>query len=89
MRLSRLVDNLLDLSRLQAGAAAPRTDWCSLEDVVRTAAERTGGDVDIHLDPDLPMVRADAAQLERVFVNLLENARRHGALADHRGRPRR
>jgi two-component system sensor histidine kinase KdpD len=78
-RLSRLVDNLLDLSRLQAGAAAPRTDWCSLEDVVRTAVERVGGDVDVGLAEDLPMVRADAAQLERVFVNLLENARRHGA----------
>ena len=39
-RLSALVDKLLDLSRLQAGAAEPRRDWCSLEEVVRTAAER-------------------------------------------------
>jgi two-component system, OmpR family, sensor histidine kinase KdpD len=79
-RLSRLIDNLLDLSRLQAGAATPHTDWCSVEDVVRTAVERLGDvRVDVDLEPDLPMVRADAAQLERVFVNLLENARRHGA----------
>ncbi len=79
-RLSRVVDNLLDLSRLQAGAAAPHTDWCSVEDVVRTAVERLGDtQVAVDLEDDLPMVRADAAQLERVFVNLLENARRHGA----------
>ena len=78
-RLSGLVDNLLDLSRLQAGAAQPRADWTSLEDVVRTAAERLELPVDVDLPADLPMVRADAAQLERVFVNLLENAQRHGA----------
>ncbi len=39
-RLSALVDKLLDLSKLQAGAAEARRDWCSLEEVVRTAAER-------------------------------------------------
>lgn len=79
-RLSRLVDNLLDLSRLQADAATPRTDWCSIEDVVRTAVERLGdARIEVDLEADLPMVRADPAQLERVFVNLLENARRHGA----------
>jgi two-component system sensor histidine kinase KdpD len=48
---------------------------------VRTAAEHVeGGDgplVELALDPDLPLIEADAAQLERVFVNLLENARRY------------
>ena len=86
-RLSALVDKLLDLSRLQAGAAEPRRDWCSLEEVVRTAAGEVGegGEVGaegetsfaLSFDQDLPLVQADAAQLERVFVNLLENARRY------------
>lgn len=82
-RLSRLVEKLLDLSKLQAGAAEPRRDWCSIEDVVRTAvehvAERDGGSprVELSFDRDLPLVQADAAQLERVFVNLLENAERY------------
>ncbi len=78
-RLSHLVDQLLDLSRLEAGAAEPRRDWCSLEEVVRSAVEQLDSTVGIELDldPELPLVRADAAQLERVFVNLLENARRH------------
>jgi two-component system, OmpR family, sensor histidine kinase KdpD len=80
-RLSALVDKLLDLSRLQAGAAAPRRDWCSLEEVVRTAAAEVcpddGTAFALSFDDDLPLVQADAAQLERVFVNLLENARRY------------
>jgi two-component system sensor histidine kinase KdpD len=80
-RLSRLVEKLLDLSRLQSGAAEPRADWVSIDDVVRTAAEAVeattpGPAVELHIEPDLPLIEADAAQLERVFVNLLENARR-------------
>ncbi len=81
-RLSSLVDKLLDLSRLEAGDAPPRTDWCSIEEVITAAVEALGerGDpVEVALDPDLPFVRADATQLERVFVNLLENAVRFRA----------
>ena len=80
-RLSALVDKLLDLSRLQAGTAEPQRDWCSLEEVVRTAVADIGADggagFALSFDDDLPLVQADAAQLERVFVNLLENARRY------------
>jgi two-component system, OmpR family, sensor histidine kinase KdpD len=80
-RLAGLVDNLLALSRLQAGSATPRSDWVSIEDLVSAAAEGLRGEpVDIRLtiDPDVPEVRADAAQLERAFANLLENAGRYG-----------
>jgi two-component system sensor histidine kinase KdpD len=80
-RLSALVEKLLDLSRLQAGTAEPRRDWCSLEEVVRTAVDHVATDDSagfaLSFDPGLPLVQADAAQLERVFVNLLENARRY------------
>ena len=75
------MDKLLDLSRLQAGAARPRADWVSLEEIVATAAEAPGGSappVELSVDPDVPEIRADAAQLERAIANLLENARRHG-----------
>jgi two-component system sensor histidine kinase KdpD len=79
-RLARLVDKLLDLSKLQSGAAEPHRDWVAIDDVVRTAAEHLeaadGPPVQLSIEPDLPLIEADAAQLERVFVNLLENARR-------------
>jgi K+-sensing histidine kinase KdpD len=76
-RLSKLVDQLLDLSRLEGGHAQPRPDWCSIEEVVTAAVEDLGersGLVRVALDPDLPFVRADAAQLERAIANLLDNA---------------
>jgi two-component system, OmpR family, sensor histidine kinase KdpD len=79
-RLSRLVENLLDLSRLESGNASPRRDWTSIEEVINAALdELSAAAAEFHLsiDQDLPLVRADSAQLERVFVNVLENARRH------------
>ena len=79
-RLSRLIDNLLDLSRLEAQAAEPHRTWCSLEEVIRAAVDDLDlppGTFSLSLDHDLPQVRADAAQLERAFANLLENASRY------------
>jgi two-component system sensor histidine kinase KdpD len=80
-RLTRLVDQLLDLSRLQAGAAEPRADWISLDEVIRTAVEDTGAPADavrLAIAQDLPLIRADATQLRRAFGNLIENALRYG-----------
>ena len=79
-RLSGLVDKLLDLSRLQAGGAAPRADWVSVEDLVAAASEGLrgpGGPVRLIVDDGVSEFRADAAQLERALANLLENARRY------------
>jgi two-component system, OmpR family, sensor histidine kinase KdpD len=83
-RLSDLVDKLLDLSRLQAGAAVPRTDWVSIEELIAAAAQprrissAPPPALEVSIDPDVPEVRADAAQLERALANLLENAARYG-----------
>jgi two-component system, OmpR family, sensor histidine kinase KdpD len=75
-RLARLVGDLLDLSKIEAGAVAPQADWCDLHDVVTSAAAGAEADhpVEFSLPPDLPLIRADAAQLERVFANLIDNA---------------
>jgi two-component system sensor histidine kinase KdpD len=83
-RLSRLIDQLLDLSRLEAHAVEARPQWCAIDEVLRGAAEQvdTPTGLKLSLDPELPLVRADAAQLERAFVNLLENSARHAG-----GRP--
>lgn len=87
-RLERVIANLLDLSRLEAGTATPRRDWVDVADVLGIAAESAGGDVRLAVDRDLPPVRADAAQLERAFANLIDNAVRHsgGAPVSVRGR---
>jgi two-component system sensor histidine kinase KdpD len=75
-RLAKLVDDLLDVSKIEAGAVAPQADWCDLHDVVASAVAhlRTPHPIEFEVPPDLPLVRADAAQLERVFSNLIENA---------------
>ncbi len=83
-RLSRLVENLLDMSRLEAGKAEPHREQTDLGEVLDVARETVVQPdlVRLALDPELPSVKADAAQLERAFANLLENAIRHGG-----GRP--
>jgi two-component system sensor histidine kinase KdpD len=79
-RLSRLVDNLLDLSRLQSGGVEPRLDWASLDELVRVALDSVQappGGFDVQLDPDLPLMRVDAGQIERALANVLDNASRY------------
>jgi two-component system, OmpR family, sensor histidine kinase KdpD len=78
-RLARLVDDLLDLSKIEAGAVAPQPDWCDLHDTITSAVAqlRTEHPIEFRLPHELPLVRADAAQLERVFSNLVENAVKH------------
>jgi two-component system sensor histidine kinase KdpD len=75
-RLARLVGDLLDLSRIEAGAVAPQPDWCDVADVAMSAARRfyDRAQIDFKVPSDLPLVRLDAVQLERVFSNLIENA---------------
>ena len=83
-RLDRLVANLLDLSRLEAGALVARLDWCAPAEMVAGAIEAAapfldGASVVSRVPSDLPLVRADAVLCERILVNLLHNAVRHGA----------
>lgn len=80
-RLDSIVENLLDMTRLQAGAVPLETQDVGLDDVV---ARAVGGvvdarAVDIDLPPDLPDVTADVGLLDRVIANLVENAARHTA----------
>ncbi|BCL14604.1 sensor histidine kinase [Micromonospora sagamiensis] len=79
-RLGRLVANLLDMSRLQAGALGVHTIPIGLEDVVPRALDELGpqaADVTTDIPADLPAATADPGLLERVLVNLVANALRH------------
>jgi two-component system sensor histidine kinase KdpD len=80
-RLNRLVSNVLDLSRLEAGVAAPQKEWYALQDALAAVLDRldlSGQTRDrvitLALPDDLPLVPVDHDQIEQVLTNLIENA---------------
>ncbi len=81
-RLNRLVANLLDMSRIEAGDLHARLEVFLLEDLVRATVERMAGQLEgrtvaFSMPPDLPPVAVDAIFIDQVVTNLLENAIRH------------
>ena len=81
-RLNRLVNNLLDQTRLESGALRPRLDWCDGHDLVNAAIDGVSESLNGHpfetsIPKDLPLFRADAALMEQVIANLLLNAALH------------
>ncbi len=81
-RLTVLVKNLLDMTRLAAGAITVRKEWQSLEAVVGAAVgrveDRLGGrTLRVRVPSDLPLVPFDAVLVEQVLINLLENAAKY------------
>jgi two-component system sensor histidine kinase KdpD len=81
--LSALVTNLLEMARLESGKVELRRDWQSVEEVVGSAiraARHALGSLTVRTDlpADLPLVEFDAGLVERVLVNLLENAAKYG-----------
>ncbi|HZZ46308.1 MAG TPA: DUF4118 domain-containing protein [Pseudonocardia sp.] len=79
-RLTALVDNLLDSSRLAGGAVHPRMRPVGYDEVVLLALAGVEGArrVELDIDESLPDVYADAGLLERVVANVVDNALRHG-----------
>jgi two-component system sensor histidine kinase KdpD len=81
-RLSRLVHDLLEMSRLEAGVVKPRMEWYPLEEILGAALARMGK---IHKDrqivtrlaDNLPMISVDDVLIEQVLVNLLDNAAKY------------
>jgi two-component system sensor histidine kinase KdpD len=80
-RLNRLVGNLLDISRQEAGVATPEKDWYLIGDVIATVLDRLelagqldGREVRVDVADDIPLAPMDHTQIEQVLTNLLENA---------------
>lgn len=85
-RLADLVQNLLDMSRIQAGVLRPRNTVAPLADLVSTVvadltAGRSDHDIRVQIPDDLPPVDADLVLISRVLTNLLENALRYSPRA--------
>ena len=78
-QLNQLVGNLLDMSRLEAGALKPDRQWNVLAEIAEAAAARMHRVLGNHrllldLPDELPLVPVDYYQLERVFTNLISNS---------------
>jgi two-component system sensor histidine kinase KdpD len=81
-RLTRLVENLLDMARLDSGSIVLNRQWHVLEEIVGVALhavkrELKDHDVRVTIPPDFPLLNIDGFLLEQVLVNLLENASRY------------
>jgi two-component system, OmpR family, sensor histidine kinase KdpD len=81
-RMSTLVGNLLDMARIESGEVKLNLQWQPFEEVVGAALESSRSllqkhKIDVRIPRDLPLVRFDALLLERVLVNLLENAAKY------------
>jgi two-component system sensor histidine kinase KdpD len=78
-RMNRLVENLLDMSRLESGLLQPKADWCDPQDIVhltlkKLTRELGGHEVVTDIADDLPLIKGDFALLEQVVINLVVNA---------------
>jgi two-component system sensor histidine kinase KdpD len=81
-RLTRLVTNLLDMSRLEAGALRPELEWVSIADVIADVLDRLepmleGRQVALEVPESLPTTPLDFVQMTQVITNLLDNALRY------------
>jgi two-component system sensor histidine kinase KdpD len=81
-RLNRFIANLLDMTKLEAGAIAPNTAPYDLGEIVGTALRRAGKilthhHVELEIAADLPMLRVDAVLLEQALFNILDNAAKY------------
>ena len=81
-RLNRLVENLLDMSRIEGGALKPEKEWYPIDELIHDVLGHMqpflqGRVVETHLPDDLPPVQLDYLQIDQVVTNLVENAVRY------------
>ncbi len=78
-RMDSLVNNLLDMTRLEAGGLNLKKEWQPIEEVIGSALHHLdkrlrGREVKVEIAPDLPLAPFDAISIEQVLVNILDNA---------------
>jgi len=82
IRLNRLVENLLNMSRLESGRITPHPDWCDAQDLVNSVSESLKYELDffkfkVDIPNDLPVIYVDFGLMEQVLHNLILNATQH------------
>jgi two-component system, OmpR family, sensor histidine kinase KdpD len=82
IRLNRLIENLLNMSRLESGLISPRFDWCDIHDLINRVTDSLQNELkpfklSIIIPTNMPMVNLDFGLMEQVLHNLLLNATQH------------
>ena len=82
VRLNRLIENLLNMSRLESGRITPRLDWCDVHDLANKVAENLKQELlpfklSTVIPTDMPLAFIDFGLLEQVLHNLILNATQH------------
>jgi two-component system, OmpR family, sensor histidine kinase KdpD len=78
-RLNRLIENLLNMSRLESGRISPRLDWCDIHDIINKVSESLQEELrpfslQVVIPEDMPFVKIDFGLMEQVLYNLIHNA---------------
>lgn len=78
-RLNQQVENLLNMSRLEAGFIQPKKDWCDISEIIYDAVKRVeennvNQQIHISINPSIPLFKLDKGMLQQIIYNLLNNA---------------
>ncbi len=83
-RLNRLIENLLNMSRLESGRITPKLDWCDIHDLINKVSESLQDELkpfNLHIviPEDMPFVKIDFGLMEQVLYNLIYNATQYAS----------
>jgi two-component system sensor histidine kinase KdpD len=83
-RLNRLIENLLNMSRLESGRITPRLDWCDIHDLINKVSESLQDELkpfSLHvvIPDDMPFIKIDFGLMEQVLYNLIYNATQYAS----------
>lgn len=86
-RLNRFIGNILDMTRLESGALAPKRQWIDVEDLISTTLDNmrrrlARHEIRMEIEPMLPLLHVDIVLLEQVLNNLLDNAIKYSRPGD-------
>jgi two-component system sensor histidine kinase KdpD len=86
LRLNRLIENLLNMSRLESGLLSVRLDWCDINDVFNKVAEDLKDDLKpfsllVSIPENMPLVKIDFGLMEQILYNLIFNSTQYSPVA--------
>lgn len=89
-RLNRLIENLLNMSRLESGRITPRLDWCDIHDLINKVTDSLQDELKpfhlvVEIGDDMPFVKLDFGLMEQVLYNLIYNATQYASISTNLG----